>query len=205
MREKFQNLRQNDVVAHTPEPKEHPQKVVEHANANLPEPKSIQIATHVEHPDHMTPSDRGEELISPKASYTSDMGPVFQPHNKGYSSQFSKDMLNKIDSYVTPHDSLTKSQSVASVRSTFQTLSNADMKVHESEDRGIPPGSSILPSMTAIQTASDCDDAKSLDTASYLSISSLHLKQDNPSNQGHLNIPVSVPYDMHVDDGGPEV
>ena len=46
---------------------------------------------------------------------------------------------------------------------------------------------------------------KSLDTASYLSISFLHLKQDNPSNQGHLNVPVSVPYDMHVDDGGPEV
>ena len=74
-----------------------------------------------------------------------------------------------------------------------------------SEDRGIPSGSSILPSMTAIQIASDCDDAKSLNTASYLSISSLHLKQDNPSNQGHLNIPVSVLHDMHVDDGGPEV
>ena len=99
----------NDVVAHTPEPKEHPQKVVEPANANLAEPKSFQIAKHVEeHPDHVTPPDQVEELISPKTSYTSNKEPVFHPHNKGYSSQFSRDMPNKFDSYVFPHDSLIK-------------------------------------------------------------------------------------------------
>ena len=191
----------NDAVA--PEPKEHPQKVVEPSNANLPEPKSIQIAKHVEkHPDHVTPPDQVEEVISPKASYTSTMRPVFQPRNNGYSLQFSRDMLNKLDSYVIPHDSLSKWQSVASVRSPSQTLSNADMKVHESEDRRIPSGSSISPSMTAVQTPSDCDDAKSLATASSLSISSLHLKNDDPSNQGHLSTPVSVPHDLHVGDRG---
>ena len=59
----------NDVAVHTPQPKEHPQKVVKPANTNLPEPKSIQSAKHVEeHPDHVTPPDQVEELISPKAS-----------------------------------------------------------------------------------------------------------------------------------------
>ena len=126
------------------------------------------------------------------------MRPVFQPRNKGYSSQFSRDMLNERHSHVIPYDSLIKWQSVTSVRYPFQTQSNADMKVHESEAR-IPSGSSVSPSMTAIQTVSDCDDAKSLATPCSLSISSLHLKKDDPSN---LNTPVSVPHDMHVDDGG---
>ena len=90
----------NDVLAHTPEPKGHPQKAVESANANLPEPKSIRIAKHVEHPDRVTPSDQVEELISPKASYACTMRPVVQPRNNRYSSQFSRDMLNKLDSHV---------------------------------------------------------------------------------------------------------
>ena len=76
------------------------------------------------------------------------------------------------------------------------------MKVHESEDRAISSGSSISPSMTPIQTPSDCDYAKSLATASSLSISPLHQKNDHLSDQGHLNTPASVPHDMHVGDRG---
>ena len=148
----------------------------------------------------MTPPDQVEELISPTTSYTSTMRPVFQPCNIGYSLQFSRDMLNNLESYVIPHDLLSNWQSVASIRPPSQTLSNADMKVHESEDRGISSGSSISPSMTAIQTPSDCDDAKSLATDSSLSISPLHQKNDDLSDQGHLNTPASVPHDMHVGD-----
>ena len=197
--EKITKPETNDAVV--PEPKEHPQKVIEPANTNLSEPKSIQIAKHVEeHPDHVTRPDQVEEPISPEASYTSTMRPVFQPHSNGYSLQFSRDTLNKFDSYVIPHDALSNSQSVPSTRPPSQTLSNADMKVHESEDRGISSGSSTSPSMTAVQTPSNCDDAKPLATASSLSISSLHLKNDDSSNQGHLNTPVSVPHDMYVDD-----
>ena len=52
------------------------------------------------------------------------------------------------------------------------------------------------------EVASNSDDAKSLATASSLSISPLHQKNDDLSDQGHLNTPASVPHDMHVGDRG---